>query len=102
MDESSPSKKYPAYLNDRRAALKDDSTAISPVETLRCLADELERGDRKASKLIVLTQYDSPEEVYDYGYRISGMKASEVVALLEAAKQSLVRVLNGEDLMINE
>ena len=56
--------------------------------------EDMKSGDITANNGVLILLDD--REDYDHVYRMSNIKTSEAVALLEAAKHHLVRHLNGE------
>jgi lauroyl/myristoyl acyltransferase len=83
------------------ADVKNDNTLITPVQMLRSAADDLEAGESKvkANKAVVLLldANGSFDGAYFVGFYASNIRTSEIVALLETAKQTFVDVLLGKD-----
>lgn len=65
------------------------------TETLRCLADEIERGEVQYNKCFICLLDDTEHEKYRTGFRMAQMKGSDAVALLEITKADLLNGING-------
>jgi hypothetical protein len=62
----------------------------SPEEMLEKALDDVRGGQRKANKAIVVF-LDDTEGRYHIGYNQSGMRLSELVALLEVVQADAIR-----------
>jgi hypothetical protein len=62
-------------------------------QTLVDALEEVRRGERKGSKVIVLF-LDDGENKFDFGFRQGGMKASQIIALLEYAKAHFIHEMS--------
>lgn len=77
-------------LNVVRANRKNDNTLLSPAECFEEAARETRSGERKCDKALVLT-LDTEDGAYGIGFYASNLKASEMIALLEATKAMFLR-----------
>ena len=66
------------------ANIKEDGSLWSVRDMLADAIEEVENGKRKDKKAIVIFLDD--EEKYDIGFNQAGMKASEMIVLLEITK----------------
>lgn len=62
-----------------------------PVDVLQDAIKELEAGTRKANKLVVLFLDDVEGQAYNTGFSQSGLRMSELVALLEVTKFNIIQ-----------
>ena len=74
---------------------KKSSMDWTVVETLRSLANEIERGDVIYNKCFICLLDDTEDGEYSNGFRMAQMKGSEAVALLEITKSDLLNGING-------
>ncbi|MDA3806635.1 MAG: hypothetical protein PF440_01865 [Thiomicrorhabdus sp.] len=73
---------------------KTSSYDWTVIETLRELANEIERGEINHKKCMVLLLEDGDGK-YNTGFRLAQMRGSEAVALMEIMKADLVNGING-------
>lgn len=76
-------------INALRAQRERDNRLLSPVECLEDAAQDMRADEFPCNKLLVLCLYDG-DGSYASRFYASNMRASEMLALLEASK---VRVL---------
>lgn len=67
----------------------------SLVETLRALADDIEKGEADYNKMFICLLDDTKEGKYLHSFRMAQMKGSEAVALLEIVKSDIAAGMNG-------
>jgi len=76
-----------------RALKTRDNRLWTPVECLRDCISDIEAGRTPCEKLLVLrlktTDVDG-RDCFDVGYNAAGVKGSEILALLECAKQMIL------------
>jgi len=77
----------------RLSDVKNDCRLISPADTLRDALHDIENGEKKPNKLMVL-MLDDTNGKYDASFYCSNLKASEVIALFEIEKDIFVRMIN--------
>ena len=80
------------YLSD----VVEDNRFTPPVQLLHETIQEIEDGVCTPNKLVIL-MLDSTDEKYNVSYRMSNIRFSEVVSLLEVGKSSFLRTLLGQD-----
>lgn len=74
------------------ADLRDDNRLITPEGTLLDALDQLQRGSKRAEKLVVVFLDTRPNgERYSVNYLASNITGSEMVALLETLKACVLR-----------
>tara|TARA_R110000850_G_scaffold30542_1_gene84033 strand:+ start:230 stop:505 length:276 start_codon:yes stop_codon:yes gene_type:complete len=74
---------------------KESSMDWTVIETLRDLANQIERGEVEYNKCFVCLLNDEGEFNYSTGFRMSKLKGSEAVSLLEIIKSDLLNGING-------
>jgi hypothetical protein len=79
-------------LNAARADKAQDNTLLSPADCLEDALQEVRSGVRVCDKLVVLT-LDTTGDGYGMGYYASNIKASEIIALCEATKARMLRLM---------
>lgn len=84
------------HLNNVRATQENDNSLESPAELLRRLADEIERGERKIDKMMVLSLEHS-EGAYLSSWCASNIRSSEMISLLEVSKVGVFRSMGLTD-----
>ena len=67
-----------------------DASAGSVLAMLHEATSDVTAGDRKCQKAVLIT-LDEDEDRYDVAWHNAGMKGSEIIALLEAAKQMIMQ-----------
>ncbi len=75
-----------SYLADE----KSDSNSWSVEQMLASALSDIQKGERAATKAIVLFLDDSDEQ-YNVGFNQSGFRMSEAIALIEVAKITFLR-----------
>ncbi len=71
----------------------DDSRRYSCSDVLREALQDVESGGRTPTKCVVLFLDDGAHQRYNTGWVQSGMRMSEMIALMEVIKQ---RIINEE------
>lgn len=69
----------------------DDSRRYSCSAVLREALDDVTTGKRTPTKCVVLFLDDGAPQRYNTGWVQSGMKMSEMVALMEVIKQRIIK-----------
>lgn len=77
-------------LGLERAKRTNDNTTVTPAECCEDAAADLRSGERKASKLLILT-LDTEDGGYVPGWYAANLSASEMLALMEVARAVLLR-----------
>lgn len=73
----------------------NNSMMTSPESALKDALNDLKTGERwEGRKKLLVLCLDADKGMFDLGYINAGMKASELVALLECAKQMIFRDMN--------
>lgn len=80
----------PISLGAARAEREGDNRLISPVETLREAIANIESGAVPANAVIVLA-LNTADGAYAVRWFASNLRSSEMIALMEVAKVSLLR-----------
>ena len=75
------------YLDAKRAEEAEDNRLVSPVNALRELADEIERGETKVDGVLIL-MLDKGEEGDQFitSWSAANMMLSQMIAVCETAK----------------
>lgn len=73
---------------------KRSSMDWTVIETLRSLADEIEKGEVNYNKCFICLLDDQNIEDYSTGFRMAQMKGSEAVSLMEIIKHDLLNGIN--------
>jgi len=74
---------------------KKSSMDWSLVDTLRQLANQIERGEAEYNKGFICLLNDKGDFNYSTGFRMAQMKGSEAISLLEIMKSDLLNGING-------
>lgn len=84
-------------LSAVRAEKENDATLICPAECLEEAARQIRAGNHSCQKLIVITLDEGEDgNSYNHGFFQSGMKQSEIIALLEVTKAAMISDMAGE------
>jgi hypothetical protein len=76
-------------LGARRAVEAGDNRLWTPVECLHDVIREIENGTVSANGVLVL-HLTKTDTTFDVGYSSSNIKSSEMLAMLEIAKQVIL------------
>lgn len=80
-------------INALRAERAGDNSLLSPVECLQDAVADLESGERKANKALILL-LDDEDGAYNFGFRASNLRSSEMIALLEKVKMHVAMLMS--------
>lgn len=81
------------YLANRQ----NDNRFVTPVQVLQDAIDDINSGNRKCTKILILTLDDGAGQYYDHGFYSAKMKCSEIISLLYANLDLFASKLNGRD-----
>ena len=73
---------------------KRSSMDWTVIETLRALADEIEKGEVNYNKCFLCLLNDEDEKDYATGFRMAQMTGSQAVSLMEIIKHDLLNGIN--------
>lgn len=77
-------------LNAVRADRADDNRLWTPADTIRDVLGDIEAGRIEPDKILVL-HWKTGEDDFHTGWAAANMKSSEMIALMEMVKATLLR-----------
>ena len=78
-------------LGAARALKASDNRLWSPVECLEDCIRDIQSGVSPTEKLLVLRLDTKKGETFNVGYNAAGLKGSEILAMLECAKATILQ-----------
>lgn len=73
-----------------RLRRKTDNMQITPIELLKMVIDDIERGECQCDGLVILTAYRPADEPWDYSsYRCQMARDQELVTIVMAQDRTI-------------